>query len=129
MTDFLSSLSTLTVETTELPARAGGGRGRKVKDNPFTPWLSESWADKTGRSVTVPGANVREAEYLIRAAAADLGVGVRIVRTDARGNVLTKEDTDKLVESKSTKNVKVMFQAQEKRKYERKTETVENASE
>lgn len=125
MTDFLAGLS---VETAELPARTSG-RGRKVKDNPFTAWVADSYGDKTGRSVPVPVANVKDVQYLIRAAAADLGIGVRIVVVDARGNTVKNEELTKLVENKSTKTVKVMFQGQEKRKYEKKTETVETASE
>src|SRR5882762_3332738 len=127
MANELDFLNNLTAETTELPARAGGaGRGRKVKDNPFTPWVSESFAAKVGRSVTVPGASVKEAQYLIRSAAADLGLGVRVVVTDTKGNQLKPEDVTKLVENKSTRQVKVLFQGQEKRKYEKKaTESTE----
>lgn len=126
MSDFLSGL---TAETAELPAREGGGRGRKVKDNPFTPWVSESYADGTGRSVTVPGENVKEAAYLIRSAANDLGLGVRIVITDGKGNKLSTEDVNKLAESKSKNKVRVLFQGKDKRKYERKQNTAENAAE
>lgn len=125
MSDFMAGLANLSVETTELPQRTSG-RGRKVKDNPFTAWVSESYADKTGRSVTVPKAHVKDAQYLVRAAAADLGIGVRIVLTDSKGNKL---DNAKLEGLSDKTYVKVMFQGQEKRKYEKKVETSETASE
>lgn len=113
MTDFLSGLS---VKTAELP-KAEGGRGRKVKDNPFTAWVRESYADGNGRSVTVPGANAKEACYLIRSAANDLGLGVRVVVTDSKGNKLDAKTVADHAEKGSKANVNVMFQGKEKRSY------------
>lgn len=113
MTDFLSGLS---VTTAELP-KSAGGRGRKVKDNPFTAWVSESYADGQGRSVTVPGANVKEAAYLIRSAADDLGLGVRVVALNSKGAKLTADQIKDMAEKGSTAQVKVMFQGKDKRSY------------
>jgi hypothetical protein len=113
MTDFLSGLS---VETAELP-KGEGGRGRKVKDNPFTQWVSDSYATESGRSVTVPGANVKEAAYLIRQAAQDLGLGVRVVALNSKGDKLDVKTIQEMAEKGSTAKVKVMFQGKDKRKY------------
>ncbi len=112
MSDFLSGLS---VETAALPEKVA--REKKIKDNPFTAWLSESYADRSGRSVTVPVANVREVQNLIRYAANDLNIGARVVVQDSRGNVLDKNKITELVEKGSTAKVKVLFQGQDKRKY------------
>lgn len=119
MSDFLSGLS---VETAELP-KSEGGRGRKVKDNPFTAWVRDSYADGNGRQVTVPGANAKEACYLIRQAAQDLGLGVRVVALNAKGVKLDAKTVANLAESKSTAKVTVMFQGKEKRAYERRQGT------
>lgn len=113
MTDFLSGL---TAETATLP-KAEGGRGRKVKDNPFTAWVSESYADGNGRSVTVPGANAKEACYLIRSAANDLGLGVRVVAQNAKGQKLDAKTVADMAEKGSTAKVTVLFQGKEKRSY------------
>lgn len=112
MSDFLSGLS---VETAALPEKVA--REKKIKDNPFTAWLSESYADRSGRAVTVPVANVREVQNLIRYAANDLNIGARVVVQDSRGNVLDKNKITELVEKGSTAKVKVLFQGQDKRKY------------
>lgn len=119
MTDFLSGL---TAETAELP-KSEGGRGRKVKDNPFTAWVRESYADGKGRSVTVPGANAKEACYLIRTAANDLGLGVRVVVTDSKGNKQDAKAVAELSEKGSKAQFKVLFQGKEKRAYERRQGT------
>lgn len=113
MADFLSGLK---AETAELP-KAEGGRGRKVKDNPFTAWVSDSYADGKGRSVTVPGANVKEAAYLIRSAADDLGLGVRVVAQNSKGVKLTVEQIKDMAEKNSTAQVKILFQGKDKRNY------------
>lgn len=113
MADFLSGL---TATTAELP-KSAGGRGRKVKDNPFTAWVSESYADGQGRSVTVPGANAKEACYLIRSAADDLGLGVRVVALNSKGAKLSADDVKGLAEKNSTAQVKIMFQGKDKRQY------------
>lgn len=116
MSDFLSGLS---VEIAELPK----SESRKVKDNPFSAWIRDSYADGNGRQVTVPGANVKEACYLIRQAAKDLGLGVRVVALDAKGVKLDAKTVANLAESKSTAKVTVMFQGREKRAYERRQGT------
>lgn len=113
MTDFLTGLS---AETAELP-KAEGGRGRKVKDNPFTNWVRESYSDGAGRSVTVPGANAKEACYLIRSAANDLGLGVRVVVTDSKGKKLDAATVASHAENGSKAQVKVLFQGKDKRSY------------
>lgn len=113
MTDFLSGLK---AETAELP-KSEGGRGRKVKDNPFTAWVSDSYADGKGRSVTVPAANVKEAAYLIRSAADDLGLGVRVVALNSKGVKLSVDQIKDAAEKGSTAQTKVMFQGKEKRSY------------
>lgn len=107
----------LTPEATELPQREGG-RTREVEDNPFIPWVQESYNSETGRAVTVPNEMVKKTEYLIRQAAKDLGLGVRIVTS------LTKEEMTKAAKNR---NVKVSFQGQKKRNYsprKRKGETL-----
>lgn len=119
MSDFLSGLS---VETAELP-KSEGGRGRKVKDNPFTAWVRDSYADGNGRQVTVPGANAKEACYLIRQAAQDLGLGVRVVALNTKGVKLDAKTVADLADKNSTSKVTVMFQGKEKRAYERRQGT------
>jgi hypothetical protein len=99
--------SSLTAEETTLPA-AGGGKTREIQDNPFVKFVQESYNTKTGRAVTVPNEMVKKTEYLIRQAAEDLGIGVRIAYS------LDKEAREK---APKNKNVKVMFQGKEKRKY------------
>ena len=116
MSDFLSSLS---VETAALP-ESHAGRNRKVKDNPFVEWVQGSYSDKTGRSVTIPGANVKEACYLIRSAASTLGLGVRIVVQNGKGETLDRDAINKLAESNSKAQTKVLFQGKDKRAYQRK---------
>jgi hypothetical protein len=115
MTD-VNFLAGLTATTAELPKRVGG-RGRKVKDNPFTAWVSDSYATQSGRSVTIPGANAKDATYLVRSAAGDLGLGVRIVVTDSKGKTLDAAALKSLEDKKSTAQVKVLFQGQDKRNY------------
>lgn len=119
--EFLASLTA--AEETELPKRAGGatGKARIVQNNPFTPWVSESYADGKGRAVTVPNENVKKTEYLIRQAAEDLGLGVRIVFV-VKGDVKDKKSLES-VHKKS--NVKVMFQGQKKRSYSARRKSAE----
>lgn len=119
MSDFLSGL---TAETATLP-KSEGGRGRKVKDNPFAQWVKDSYADGQGRSVTVPGANAKEACYLIRQAAQDAGLGVRVVAQNGKGVKLDAKTVSDLAEKKSTAQVKILFQGKEKRAYERRQGT------
>lgn len=99
--------SALTVETTELPKR-DGGRTRKIQDNPFVRFVQDSYDTKTGRAVSVPKSVLKDTLRLVRQAAADLGLGVRIV-TSLKGEALEKAG--------ATKQIKVSFQGQEKRKY------------
>jgi hypothetical protein len=106
MSDF--DFSSLSAEVTELPKREGG-RTRKIQNNPFLPWVQESYSTGTGRAVEVPNEHVKRTEYLIRQAAEDLGIGVRVVMS------LDKEARDK---APKNKKVRVSFQGQEKRKYE-----------
>lgn len=119
MSDFLSGLS---AAPAELP-KAEGGRGRKVKDNPFVAWVRESYADGNGRQVVVPGANAKEAAYLIRSAANDLGLGVRVVVQDNKGNKLDAKAVAGLAEKGSKANVTVLFQGKDKRSYSRREGT------
>lgn len=117
-------LGNLTIEETSLPARTSG-RNRKYADNPFRDHVNQSYHTGTGRSVTVPKKQVGEVVYLIRQAAADLGLGVRIVHMGAKGDtVLSKEDLDKASDSRM---IRVAFQGQEKRKYEKKESKNDNA--
>lgn len=118
-------LSNLQAEETELPKRSatGGGRARMVQDNPFVQWVSESNTDGKGRSVTVPARHATKTEYLIRQAAEDLGLGVRIVRM-VDGESVEKSAVKDL---NPNKNVKLMFQGQKKRAY--KPRAKKNAAE
>lgn len=81
-------LSTLAPVNAEVPSQQ---RERRVKDNPFVAWLADSFENKTGKSVTVPAANVGEVEYLIRRAADELKIGARVVVQDSKGNTLDKD--------------------------------------
>lgn len=129
--EFLSNLS---AEETELPEikRAGGGNGRerKVQDNPFLGWLGETWdadtqTSKAGKAVTVKAGQARKTEYLIRQAAQDLGLGVRVVHmVDGKEITVRKAQGEEKAELDTlhpNKNVKVMFQAQKKRKFANRT--------
>jgi hypothetical protein len=127
-------LSNLQAEETTLPEikRAGGGNGREraVQDNPFVGWLSETWdaetlTSKAGKAVTVKASQARKTEYLIRQAAQDLGLGVRVVHmVDGKEIKVRKgagEEKAELDTLHPNKNVKVMFQAQKKRKFANRT--------
>lgn len=99
----------VSVETDELPKRAGG-RTRKIQDNPFVAPVQESYDTETGRAVKVPKSAVKDAERLIRQAAADLGLGVRIVYSmDPKSEEFAKAANNKMI--------KISFQGQVKRKY------------
>lgn len=119
MSDFLTGLS---AAPAELP-KSEGGRGRKVKDNPFTAWVRESYADGNGRQVELNGANAKEACYLIRQAAQDLGLGVRVVVLNSKGVKLDAKSVADMADKNSTAKVRVMFQGKEKRAYERRQGT------
>lgn len=81
-------LTALAPVDAEVPAMQ---RERKHRDNPFVAWLAESYEKGTGKSVTVPAANVSEVEYLIRRAADDIGCGARVVVQNAKGETLDKD--------------------------------------
>lgn len=118
MSDF--DFSALAPVKTEMPARQGG-RTRTVQDNPFIPWVQESYSEKTGRAVEVPNEMVKKTEYLIRQAAEDLGIGVRVVMS------LDKEAREK---APKNKKVRISFQGQDKRKYSpRARKNAENTGE
>lgn len=100
--------SALSVEDAELPARQGAGRQRKVQNNPFVAPVQESYEKGVGKAIKVPNSQVKDAEYLIRQAAADLGIGVRVVFS------LDKDAREKAAKNKI---VEIKFQGKEKRKY------------
>lgn len=110
------SFDNITAEKTELPKRAGG-RTRKVQSNPFLSMVQESYNDGMGRKITIPNEHYKDAEYLIRQAAADLGLGVRIVAS------LTKEEREA---APKNKKVDVQFQGQKKRNYTPRNKSAEN---
>lgn len=115
------NFDSINVEVADLPEVPGrGGGGRPAKDNPFTPMLSESFADGRGRGITVERKDVKEAVYLLRRAAQSIEIGVRIVLTDAKGNVVAPADIENLSERQK---VRVLFQGKEKRKLTRKPKT------
>lgn len=122
-------LSDLQAEETALPEiqRAGGGNGRQrvVQDNPFVPWLQESKEKEIGKAVTVKAGQARKTEYLIRQAAQDLGLGVRVVHIVDGNEVKVRkaqgEEKAELDTLHPNKKVKVMFQAQKKRKFANRT--------
>lgn len=121
--DFLAGLKE--AEETQLPEikRAGGsnGRQRKVQDNPFVNWLRESNEKQVGKAVTVKASQARATEYLIRQAAQDLSLGVRVVHMVDGKEIKVRKGKDEEKAEIDTlhpnKNVRVMFQAQKKRKF------------
>lgn len=122
-------LSNLKAEETALPEikRAGGGNGRErvVQDNPFVPWLQESKEKEIGKAVTVKASQAKKTEYLIRQAAADLGLGVRVVHLVDGKEIKVRKSADEEKSELETlhpnKSVRVMFQAQKKRKFANRT--------
>lgn len=122
-------LANLKAEETALPEvkRAGGGNGRArvVQDNPFIPWLQESKEKEIGKAVTVKASQAKKTEYLIRQAAADLGLGVRVVHiVDGKEITVRKasgEEKSELETLHPNKTVRIMFQAQKKRKFANRT--------
>lgn len=111
------SFENLTFATTELPKIK---RPRETGPNPFEGPVSQTYAEKTGKSFEVPGAQGTKAVAKLRSAASRLGLGVRIVVMDGKGKTITPAELKDLAEKKSTAKVVVMFQAQEKRKYDKK---------
>lgn len=104
--------STLTVEETELPG-VRRGRTRHIEHNPFLGPVGDSYNDGKGRAVKVPNEHYKTTENLIRRAAEDLEIGVRVVPS------LTAEERDKAPKNKT---VTVKFQGQPKRKRRTKAE-------
>lgn len=96
------NLSALTAEDTEIAKVA---RQSKSADSPFVQWLTESQAQETGKAVTVPGSQVREVVYLIRAAANHLGIGSRVVVLNRKGEVVSSEPSDEIGENGKPKVV------------------------
>lgn len=92
----------------EFPKQEGAGRKRLMEDNPFIEWVQESYSDGKGRAVTMPKSQVETACKLIRRAAADVGLGVRIA-TSLKGEALEK--------AANNKNITVHFLGKEKREY------------
>ena len=85
-------------------------RERKHRDNPFVAWLAESYDKGTGKSVTVPAANVGEVQYLIRRAADEIGCGSRVVVQNSKGETLDRDA------QKSAKgNLTVLFQGKDRK--------------
>jgi hypothetical protein len=111
MTDF--DFANLTPEVAELPKREGGGRtaSELVKNNPFRKFVSDTYNEEgsTGMAVTVPKSQLKTTQRLIRKAAEDLGIGVRIVTTPKSAEELNKLGDDK--------PVKVLFKGQKKKKF------------
>lgn len=112
---FLDNLSAADAELAPI-TRTGdsNGRQRAVQNNPFVAWLQDSKEKEIGKAVTVPARQAKQTEYLIRQAAADLGLGVRVVRIVDGESVKEKKELEKL---HPNKKVTVQFQAQKKRKY------------
>lgn len=128
-------LSNLQAEETALPEiqRAGGGNGRTrvVQDNPFVPWLQESKEKEIGKAVTVKASQAKKTEYLIRQAAQDLGLGVRVVHmvdgTEVKVRRAQGEEKSQLESLHPNKSVRIMFQAQKKRKFANRTRKANGA--
>lgn len=129
MADNFDFLNSLDAADTELPKieRAGGGngRGRQVQDNPFVGWLQESQTTEKGKSVTVQNRHAKRTEYLIRQAAEDLGIGVRVVRMVDGEQVKEKKALENFHDNKK---VTLMFQAQKKRKYAPRTRRAQSTA-
>jgi len=113
---FLDNLSAADAELAPI-TRTGGdsnGRQRAVQNNPFVAWLQDSKEKEIGKAVTVPARQAKQTEYLIRQAAADLALGVRVVRIVDGEAVKDKKGLENL---HPNKKVTMQFQAQKKRKY------------
>lgn len=117
-----SFLESLKAEETALPkiTRAGdsNGRERAVQNNPFVGWLTESKEKEIGKQVAVPARQWKQTVYLIRQAAEDLGIGVRIVNMV---DGVQEKDRKALLALNGNKRVTVLFQAQKKKKYSPRT--------
>lgn len=114
-TDKTFDFGALTVETAEtIP---GVKRGRRASvESPFVPVMRESYENGgAGRKLTIPAAHVKDATYLLRQAAAQVGCGATIRVTNKTGDVLTGAEIDKL---NPRTNVNVIFAGVEKRKHD-----------
>lgn len=100
--------SALSADDTEMPSTAHGGRTRKIQHNPFVEFLSDSYQRDVAKAVKIPNEQVKQTEYLIRQAATDLGIGVRLHFS------LSKEEREKAAKNK---HVTITFQGKEKRTY------------
>lgn len=108
-------LTALVPTDATLPSTAREG---KYKDNPFEAWLADSYENKTGKSVTVPAANVKEVQYLIRRAADTLKIGSRVVVQNGKGETLDREAI------KTAKgNLTVLFAGKDRKQSKPKDET------
>lgn len=107
----------LTAERVSSEAPHTGGKSRKYDVNPFAKAFAESHLTGEGRAYTLPKSAVKEAVYLLRQAAADSEMGVRIAFSDMKGNVI---ETSKIKDLPENAKVKVVFWATKKRKYTRK---------
>lgn len=104
--DFLASLNVVKADVPD-PA----SKRRQVENNPFVAWVGDSFSEGTGRAVPVENQHVKKTVYLIRQAANDLGLGVRIVTS------LTQEEMDKAAKSKK---VTISFQGTKRRAYSKR---------
>lgn len=126
MADNAFDFGSVSVTEAEMPATAAG-RNRKHTVNPFREVLAQSFEafeknGNAGRQVAVPGAAVSEAVYLIRQAAADLGIGARIILRNGKGETIDNETA-----KKARGNVTVLFSG--KNRKQSKTDAQEPASE
>lgn len=123
-------------DTDAIPATR---RSDTLKDTPFPGWIADSYERKVGKSVTVPADHVGQVRGLIRKAAASAGLGVRIALSEAKtGNpldwysknreafVVRPAEGDEVTKVPGNLNVAVKFQAQDKRKYEKRQVVVES---
>jgi hypothetical protein len=126
MADNTFDFGSVTVSEADMPKTAAG-RNRKHEFNPFTEPLAASFeafgkGESAGRQVTLPGAAVGEAVYLIRQAATDLGIGARVILRNTKGETIDNETA-----KKSRGNVTVLFSG--KNRKQSKKDAAEGAAE
>lgn len=125
--------ASLTVEEEPMKMREGVGRKPRFETNPFVPFVLESWnagkgdPEKGGRSVTVPKAQVKDVEYLLRQAATsiegeELGVSIAVTLPDS----IKRLNSEELKAMNDRKHVKVRFCAKKRRSYTRGEKSAEN---
>lgn len=78
------------------------------KDNPFIPWVRETFETKEALAVTIPNEEYERATRMVRRAAEYLGIGIRIACS------MSKQERAKAAKDRK---VKLFFQGVEKRKY------------